>query len=27
LLHSANKQVVFDCFSKAALEFLEPVYE
>ena len=27
LLHSANKQVVFDRFSKAALEFLEPVYE
>jgi len=26
-LHSANKQVVFDCFSKAALEYLEPVYE
>ncbi len=26
-LHTANKRVVFDCISAAALEFLEPVYE
>lgn len=26
-LHSANKRVVFDCLSAAALEYLEPVYE
>lgn len=26
-LHSANKQVVFDCFSSAALDYLEPAYE
>lgn len=26
-LHSANKQVVFNCLSKAALDYLEPSYE
>lgn len=26
-LHTANKRVVFDCLSPAALEYLEPVYE
>lgn len=26
-LHTANKRVVFDCLSSAALDYLEPVYD